>query len=463
MATMTNTESAQTTRTPLRTPPGPKGGRVLGNFVELRRDFLGFLADLVREYGDVATFRIAHIRTVLVNDPELIEHVLVRDAGSYRKAWDYRQIKFVLGEGLLTSEGEFHKRQRALSLPAFRHDRIAGYADVFASHAERTAESWFDGSTRQTTIDVNSETSRLALDVVAETLFGSDVGAHADVVSKALHATNRQFEAMFTGVVPLPMWFPTPGNFAARRGIRRLKRVIDGLIQDRRRNDRGPSTDLLSMLLSARDDDGRGMSDRQLRDEVMTVFLAGHETTAIALAFCFWLIARHPAVEQKLLDEYADVLGGRPATAVDVPRLTYTTAVIKEAMRLYPPAWSFGREAVSDTMLGDFAIPRGTQILIAQWLVHRDARYFDAPDDFRPERWLDDLERRNPRYAYFPFGGGSRACIGAGFAMMEMAVILPTILRRVRFEDVPGQKVDLLPAVTLRPRTGIELRVERRA
>jgi cytochrome P450 len=285
-----------------------------------------------------------------------------------------------------------------------------------------------------------------------------------ETVSRALAAVSRAFRGF-----PFPFWLPFPRHVRAWGHLHRLNRLMYRLIDERIRSlstDPAPqaerSQDLLSLLLAARDEQGRPMSKRQLRDELMTVFLAGHETTAIAMTFSLWLIARHPEVLERLLAEWRDVLGVRGVTAADLPQLEYTRAVLNESMRLYPPAWFIGREAAVDGTIGDFDIPRGTTIFLVPYVLHRDARFFPDPERFDPDRWVNETAPKPPRYAYFPFGAGPRSCIGAGFAMLEMAAVLPTILRRFRLRDLTGGPVELLPAVTLRPKQGIQIGISSR-
>jgi cytochrome P450 len=302
---------------------------------------------------------------------------------------------------------------------------------------------------------------RVTLGVVAEALLGVDIARDIEDVGRSLAVILADFSRRFAGFFPLPLWVPTPNNLRGRAAIRRLERIIRGLIVERRA---APSDrpDLLARLVAARDN-GMGMTDRQVRDELMTLLLAGHDTTANALTWTLWLLSRHPAAEDRVVCELGEVLGGRTPTAADLPRLRYLDATLRESMRVYPPVYAFGREPVTDGEIGGFPIRAGTNVLMSQWVVHRDPRFFDDPDAFRPERWLDGLADRLPPYAYFPFGGGPRVCIGNTFATTEALLVLATLLPRFRLRIAPGATVTPWPSVTLRPRDGLPMVLAARA
>ncbi len=447
-----------------RTPPGPDGLPLLGSSPQFRRDLLGFFTRCAREHGDVAAFRLGPQSCCVVSDPDLIESVLVDLADRMRKGWDLRQLRFVLGRGLLTNEGDDWYRRRRLIQPAFHHGRIHEYARVMGRRAVERAASWRDGRT----LDVHAEMMALTLEIVGEVLFGAELSGRVDAVGGALDRVMTQFERMLRGWLPIPLAFPTPGNLAARMALRKLDRVVYDLIR-RRREGAGADggTDLLAALLVVQDEGGTGMSERQLRDEVITLLLAGHETTALALAWTLWLVARHPEVEARLSRELAALDGVGPPDAEDVERLPYARAVLQESMRLFPPAWGIGREPLEDVELGGFRIERGTQIFLVPWVTHRDPRFFPQPERFLPERWAEKPNPappggKLPKYAYFPFGGGPRYCIGSSFAMMEATLVLAAVLRRWRFRPLPDHPVVPQPAVTLRPRHGIRMIPSRR-
>jgi cytochrome P450 len=443
---------------PAQLPPGPRGRFLIGHLPELRRDMLGFLSQLAREHGDCASFRLGLKRGVLINHPDLIEAVLVTESRHFIKHYITRLLRPTMGNGLLLSEGDFWLRQRRLVQPAFHRERIATYGDLMVSYAERMLERWQDGETR----DVHVEMMRLTLEIVAKALFDADVAGKARDVGEALEVGMNNFLRRWKSIYPLPLWVPTPGNIRTRRAIRRLNDILYGIIQERRASgqDRG---DLLSILLHAQDaDDGSRMTDKQLRDEAMTLFLAGHETTANALAWTWYLLSEHPGVEAKLAAELQEVLGGRSPTVADLPRLRYTETVVTESMRLYPPVYAFGREVAEECVIGGYRLPVGLTVVMSQWVMHRDGRYFDNPDKFVPERWADGLAKRLPKFAYLPFGGGTRICIGNSFAMMEAVLVLATVAQKYRFTLAPGHPVEAHPTVTLRPRHGIKGVLSRR-
>jgi cytochrome P450 len=435
-------------------PPGPKGSWLSGNLADFRRDRLAFLTRCARDYGDVVRLRFGPRRVFLVSDPALIESVLITHARLFIKHFALRLNTQVLGNGLLTSEGDFWLRQRRLAQPAFQRQRIAAYAPVMIEEAQNLMASWTAGKT----CDVLVEMMRLTLQIAARTLFGGDVAAEAATVREALTIFQETFIARFSRLLLLPSWFPTPANLRLNRAVRRLNDILYRFIAERRAAAaRGEMRDdLLSLLLRARDeDDGGQMTDRQLRDEAMTLFLAGHETTALTLAWTWYLLATNPVADERMQAELATVLGGRLPTVDDLPRLRYTEHVVMESMRLYPPGYVIGREATQDWEIDGYRVPRKTTLLMSQWVVHRDPRWFDEPEAFRPERWDEAKTKQLPKFAYFPFGGGPRVCIGNTFAMMETVLVLATLAQRWRFTLVPGHPVVAVPTFTLRPQHGI--------
>jgi cytochrome P450 len=438
-------------------PPGPVTRSWAGTFREYSRDPLNYLTWLAREYGDIVTVRFYQYRAYFVSHPDFIEQVLVAQNRKFIKGRILRANRRLFGNGLLTSEGDFWLRQRRLAQPAFHRERIASYAHTMVRFTERLLETWKDGADK----DIHIEMMRLTLQVVAKTLFDADVDGDARQVGKALEAI-MELNSDFRKLILTPPWLPTPRNIRAAIATRRLNKIVYRFIEQRRASgrDRG---DLLSMLLHAQDEDGSRMNDRQLRDEAITLFLAGHETTANALAWTWMLLAQNPRVETKLHHELAAVLGGRAPALNDLPKLAYTNNVITESLRLYPPAWGMARLAIEDAEIGGYKIPRGCGVSLAQWVVHRDPRWFEAPEEFRPERWEGDLLKRLPRFAYFPFGGGPRQCIGNSFALMEAALVLATIAQRYRIRLVAGHAIVPMPTITLRPRYGIRVTLESRA
>ena len=440
-------------------PPAPKGHYLAGDLLDYARDPLGFLARCSREYGDVVRLRFPGRLIYLLSHPDHVEHVLVKNNRNFIKSRYFRQELGFLGKGLLNSEGEFWRRQRRLAQPAFHRQRINAYGEVMVSYTERMLSSWQDGEAR----DVHQEMMRLLLEIVAKVLFDAEIAKSGEVrgaIDRAMKRFDEQGSAMLVRF--LLGNFPTPTNLRFRKAVRQLDEIIYGLI-DERRNGGKNAGDLLSMLLHARDEEGNQMSDKQLRNEVMTVLLAGHETNAVALSWTWYLLSQHPEVEAKLLEELQEVLDERVPTTEDLPRLRYTEKVIKESMRLYPPAWAISREAIEECEIGGYHVPAGTQLFIVMWLMHRDLRHFEDPEVFGPDRWENGLAKRIPKYAYLPFGAGPRLCIGSSFAMTEATLLLATIAKKFRLELVPGQQAIPQPSVTLRPKGGISIVLERRS
>jgi len=432
-------------------PPGPRGHFFSGNLPEFRRDRLEFLTGCARDYGDVVRLRFGSRRVYLLSHPDLIEEVLITQSKNFIKHFALRLNPLVFGKGLLTSEGDFWLRQRRLMQPAFAKQRLAAYGPAMVAAAQQVLGSWQPGETR----DIMAEMMRVTLQIAAKTLFDADITGEAAAVGEALKVMQESFLARFNFLLPIPLFIPTPRNLRLRRAVRRLDDILFGFIRQRRASgvDKG---DLLSLLLHARDeDDGGQMTDRQLRDEAMTLFLAGHETTALTMAWTWFLLATNPEAEERLVAELGRVLGDRPPTVEDLPRLKYTEWVIQESMRLRPPAYIIGREALQACEIGGYHVPRGTTLLMSPWVLHHDKRFFDQPESFRPERWADGLAQRIPKFAYFPFGGGPRQCIGNTFAMMETVLVLATIAPRFRFTLAPGARVEPIPTFTLRPRNGV--------
>ena len=440
-------------------PPNAPRLPYLGNALAYLRDPLQFLRSTRRAHGDVVGVKLGPMEVTLISHPDLVEDILVTRNKLFQKdVYLQTTLRPVLGDGLLSSEGDFWRRQRRLAQPAFHRDRIASYGDIMVEHASRLAATWRDGEVR----DVHVDMMHLTLAIVAETLFGTNVGDHADDVGDALHAVLTVVADPLEMFLPILKRLPTPQRRRYDRAVETLDSIIYGVVEKRRSSGAGESNDLLSMLLHARDDDGGRMSDKQLRDECMTLFLAGHETTALNLSWTWLLLSQYPEVEAKLARELEGVLGDRPATFADLPNLRYAGHVIAESLRLYPPAWSMGREAREDVELGGFRVPRGGQVWFAPWAIQRDERWFEDPDAFRPERWEGDLAKTLHRYAYFPFGGGPRFCIGQAFAQMEAVLLLSTLSRAFKVEVLETPRVTPDPSVTLRPKRGVRARLKRR-
>ncbi len=426
---------------------------------EPKGDTIRYLTQCTREYGDIVFFRFLGVPACYLSRPDYIESVLVTQSNNFVKSKDYRAMRRVLGNGLLLSEGDFWRRQRKLIQPAFHQTRIAAYAEIMVRYAERMLASWSDGQT----LDIHEAMMRLTLGIVAKTLFDAEVSHEAEDVDAALAVLMGKFLRQAGMALLLPTWVPLPTSRLLKRAVGRLDKVIYGIIEQRRASGQ-MSGDLLSAFLQAQDDEGVGMTDRQLHDEIMTLFLAGHETTANVLSWAWLLLGQNVAAEQRLSEELQIVLGGRVPTPADLPQLVYTDMVLREAMRLYPPVWVIGRRALASFRLGDYEIPADTNVLISQYLMHRDARYFPNPEKFEPDRWSAGNSRTAalPRFAYFPFGGGPRVCVGAGFAMMEAVLLLATIAQQFQIQIAPGEKISMQPTVTLRPRNGIPVTLKRR-
>jgi cytochrome P450 len=419
------------------------------------KDPLGFMTRSL-EWGDIVRLRFGPRAVAFINHPDLIEQVLVTQNKSFSKHEGIRRGRLLLGDGLLLSEGDFWRRQRRLAQPAFHRDRLATYSQVMVEQTDRMLATWRDGERR----DVHAEMMHLTLSVVAKTLFNHDVTGETDTVGKALTVALHEWNRSMSRPDMLNK-LPIPPVRRYRQATAELDAIVYRIIAERRASGDDPG-DLLSMLLSARDDDGSGMTDKQLRDEVMTLFLAGHETTANMLAWTWYLLTQNPAVAAKLRAELDEVLGGRLPTLEDLPRLPYTEMVITESMRLYPPAPGVGREALEDVEVGGYLIPKGMSLFAMSWVMHRDPRNFEEPLVFRPERWADGLAKRLPAFAYFPFGGGPRLCIGKSFALMEGALMLAAIAQRFAMRLAPGARVEPATAITLRPKYGMPMELHAR-
>jgi cytochrome P450 len=443
-----------------RLPPGPPGRFQPGNAVRLRRDELSFYRSMVRQYGDIVRFRLGPFTANLLTHPDAIETVLVGRNHDVHKSPFYEAMKRVLGEGLLTSEDEFHKRQRRSIQPIFHHKRIREYGQAMVEYGVRYRKRWREGQE----LDFHQEMMGLTLAIVGATLFGADVERDAPEVGRAMKSMLGALDNLLVfllfmvggsaanGVEQLPL----RSMRRYRAGRDDLFRLIQRMIDEKRAGD-GDGFDLLTSLLAVREDDGTAMSDQQIRDEAVTILLAGHETTAVALSWTFALLARHPAVADKLHAELDESLGEQVPTVDDLPRLDYTRRVLSESMRLFPPAWMIGRQAVSDLELLGYDVPAGTVLLLPPFLVQRDGRWWPEPRRFDPDRWSPEEAAKRPKYAYFPFGGGPRLCIGESFAWMEGELLLATIAQRWQPRLVPGYPKGLQPQVTLRPRDGMQM------
>jgi cytochrome P450 len=437
-------------------PPGPRDwffGLTIG-----RRSFrepLTFLLDMARRYGDIVHMHIGPVHTYLISHPNLIREVLVTKGKSFRK-WERQKRVFrkIDGDGLINSEGDFWLRQRRLIQKAFHHGRLARYAEMMVERTRRRLDGWAPGAA----LNLDQEMSQLALEITGQTLFGVDLRDQAGWLSETAEALRETFVREFLAIVPLPDWLPLPSKRRMRRAIRDLDTFITGIIRERRASgaDKG---DLLSMLLLAVDDqgDGTGMTDRQARDEAVTLFNAGHDSTSAALAWTGYFIARYPGVQERLREEVEAALGGRAATLEDLPRLTFAGTVVKESLRIYPPTpVLINRQAITEVEVGGYRLPRGGLVILSPYVTQRDPRWFPEPERFDPDRFGPGRVELVPAYAFFPFGAGPHVCVGNAFALMEITLVVATLVQRFQVELTPGQEA-LVPElkVSLRPKGGV--------
>jgi len=441
-------------------PPGPKNAPIVGNLRPFRADPLGFLTKAAREYGDLVYFRVASQHMYLVNHPDYVREILVTQQSNFVKSRALQRAKVLLGEGLLTSEGQHHLRQRRLVQPAFHRERLAGYASAMSECAVRWREHWQAGST----LDISTEMPHLTLSIVAQTLFNADVQSEASEIGDAMTTVLEMFRMLLLPFSEYLEKLPLPYVRRLEKARTRLDATIYGLIRERRKSGRDAG-DLLSMLLFAQDEEKNSehMTDQQVRDEALTLFLAGHETTANALTWTWYLLSQHPEVEQRLHTEIDAVLEGRAPELADVPNLRYAEMVLAEALRLYPPAWAIGRMAVAPFELAGVQIPAKSICILSPYLVHRDSRWFPDPEKFDPERWTPEVRDSRTKFSYFPFGGGARVCIGERFAWMEGVIVLAALAQKWKLRLAGDQRVEPLPLITLRVKGGLRMIVESRS
>jgi cytochrome P450 len=447
--------------TPARPVPRIRGGALFGNLRAFRDDRLGFLARCARE-GPVVGFRIANRLFHLVTPPEGVQRVLVDNAANYRKDTRGQELlRDLLGDGILTAQDESWRSQRRLAQPAFQRDRIAGFTDIMVRATREHLDSWEPRARSGEPFDLAAEMSRLTFRIVGLSLFGADLDGFSDEVGRALGIALADRTARATSILDrlLGSHVPTPRNIRWKRAVRALDSVVERTIAERRRRPTADARDLYTLLAQARDDaTGEKMSDRLLRDQVLTILLAGHETTANALSWAWALLSTHPAVERRLRAEVESVLGGREPGFEDTANLRYTRAVVDETMRLYPPVWNIARSVVADDRVSGALIPGGSFVFLSPWITHRDPALWPNPEGFDPERFLEPAPGR-PRFAYFPFGGGARQCIGNTFALLEATIVLALVVQRYRVELVPGRPLEPEPLITLRPRDGVPVRI----
>src|SRR3989442_1895017 len=442
-------------------PPGPKLSLFQRAVYWPGRDMLGFITKLARTYGDLVTYRIGGETIFLVSDPHHIKDILVTHNRNFTKSRGLERTKRLLGNGLLTSEGATHLRQRRLMQPAFHRERIVGYGQTMVTYADRARRAWTDGAT----LDVAQEMMRLTLSIAGKTLFDVDVEKRAEEVGRAMNDVMESFWTTMLPFVDLLERMPIPKLRRAKAARRRLDKIIYGMIAERRASGRDHG-DLLSMLLNAQDeenvdDDGGRMTDKQGRDEAMTILPARHETTANALRLTWYLVSQSADVRAKLHQGNDRVLQGRLPGVADLPALPFVEKVVTEAMRLYPPAWIVGRRAIAEFPIGDYVAPPRTIMIMSPYILHRDPRYFSDPERFNPDRWAPELKATLPPFAYFPFGGVPRRCIGESFAWLELVLVVSTIAQQWTLGLVPGHPVEPQPVVTLRTKHGMKMTLEK--
>jgi cytochrome P450 len=441
----------------IRRPPGPKPHFPIGNFPLGHKNPLATFEKWAHEFGDIFYYRAGWIHVYFLNHPDYVESVLVTQYQNFLKDQVVRNSRWIFGEGLLTNEGASWLRQRRIIQPAFHRKHIASYGETMTGFAETMLTSWRDGETR----DIHQDMMRLTLRIVAKVLFSIEVAETSEKIAAALNILLGQGAGGRMVLPPLLRYLPIPSMTRVRRAGKQLDEIAYGIIRERHasRNDNG---DMLSLLMQARDEDGSGMSDEQLRDEAITFLLAGHETTALSLSWAWYLLSLNPPIEKKLHEELQQVLAGRTPQAGDMPQLVYTEKVVKEVMRLYPPAWAVARTVAKETEVAGYVLPIGANVVVSPWVMHHDARFYTDPLKFDPDRWSAERAQTVTKYAYFPFGAGPRGCVGQSFAMMEAILLVATIAQKFRFEVVSDHPVVPMPSVTLRPKHGIRMVLHRR-
>lgn len=441
--------------------PGPRGTVLLGNLREFRRDVLGLLESSARDYGDVVRFRLGPQVIHLINSPEYVEHVLQSNQKNYERAntRSVNNMRMITGDSLLTLSGEEWRAQRRMIQPVFHHQHLRGFRDCMVEETGKMLERWRELAAGGREIELCSEMSRLTYSIVGRTLFGADISADAETVERSMAVVLEHIYHRLEHVLNLPAIFPTPANRRFREALDGLDDVVYRMIAQRKERSR-EGADLLSLMMRARDPEtGEGLSDVELRNETITLLLAGHETTANALSWTFHHLSRHPEMESRLRNEVSDVLAERLPQTEDLSRLLYTSAVLNESMRLSPPIWAAERHVINDDEIGGYHIPAGSTVVVSAYVLHRHQAYWSDPEAFQPERFLQNGEIHYPKGAFLPFGAGAHQCIGSHFAMMEARIILSMILQKFRLQPVEGHPVEPNPGITLRPRDGLRMHV----
>ena len=440
-------------------PPGPKTKIPLGHLFSFRRDSIGFLKKIAAEYGDVVRFKIGPIGIVLLNHPDYIKEVLTTHHRNFVKGRPLEMAKELLGEGLLTSEGDFHKRQSRLIQPAFHRNMIESYVPAVTKCITQMMNGWEENMK----VDIKEAMTNMSIAIAGKTLFNSDIEQEAQEINQALDTATSLF-----GRIPLPfseflLKLPLPGTLRFYKAKARLDKTIYRMIDERRRC-KADNSDLLSLLIHSQDEktEGGGMSDQQVRDEAMTLFLTAFDTTSTALTWTWYLLSQNPEAEAELQEELDRVLNGRLPSAEDLAQLKYTKMVFGESLRLYPPSYVIPRQTLEDFPIDKYIIPRGSIILMSPYLIHHDSRFHPDPEKFNPHAWDNHSHSLNSKYEYFPFSRGPRSCIGEPFAWMQGVLVLASIAQSWRMKLVPDHPVELLPLINLRPKYGMLMTLHRR-
>lgn len=428
----------------------------------MKRDPIGFITEIVRDYGDIARLRLLSLPAFVIAHPDYARHILVDNHQNYgRNSVTHKTIRSVVGNGLVTNDGESWRHQRRLMQPTFHHKRILAFGTQMTEAALAMLERWQCVAGQGQPLDILEQMHRLTLQIVGQTLFNIDLSDEANPIGQTFKTVFRLIMDYFYLPFP-PLSVPTPRNLRLKVALRTLDDAVYGIIYARREQQSGP-VDLLSMLLEAQDEEtGERMNDRQVRDEIMTVLLAGQETSATTLTWTCYLLSQHPDVEQRLSIELESALGGRPPTVEDLNKLPYTQMLIKEAMRLYPAAWSIPRHAIHEDEIGGYYIPANSLMWISLYAIHRHPGFWEDPEVFDPERFTSQREASRPRFAYFPFGGGPHLCIGNSFAMMETQLLIATIAQRYCLRMVPSHEVKPTAFPTLQPVNGLPMTLHKR-
>lgn len=443
--------------------PGPKGYPLIGSFPALKKDPIGFFVKSVQEFGDLVRFNLGPWCAHLVSNPEHVKYVLQDNNRNYdRQTLGHKRIRAVLGNGLVNSDGAFWLRQRRIAQPAFHRQRIAAFASLVVKDTVDMLADWENYAETGQVVDIGEEMLTITLRIVAQALLDTDVNeSGANVISEAVIVAMRHINYRITNPLSLPESIPTPGNLRFHKAVAALDKIVYGMILERRKTNI-EKKDFLSMLISACDEEtGEKMNDEQLRDEVMTMFLAGHETTAGTLTWVWYLLSKHPVVTRQVRLELEEVLEGRLATFEDLPKLKYTNKVLKEVLRIYPSVWTFLRSAIADDEIGGYHIPAKSIMILSPYITHRDTRFWENPEEFDPERFTPERFSQLPRFAYFPFGGGPHLCIGNDFAIMEALLIIVTVLQKYQLDLLPGPLVEIEPLITIRPRQALAMQIKK--